>query len=45
MSESQASVLEILGRQVAEAIALGEFAKARELTEEGIRLRSSAPRK
>jgi hypothetical protein len=45
MSEIQASALEDLGRQVAEAIALGEFARARDLTEEGIRLRSSAPRK
>jgi len=44
MSEIQATALQGLGRQVAEAIALGEFARARELTEEGIRRRCSVPR-
>jgi hypothetical protein len=37
-----AAALEELGRQVAEAIALGQFDRARELTEEGIRLRATA---
>jgi hypothetical protein len=40
-SEIQATTLEELGRQVAEAIARGEFDRARELTEEGIRQRTS----
>jgi predicted translin family RNA/ssDNA-binding protein len=44
MSEITATTIGELGRQVAEAIARGDFDRARELTEEGIQLRSSAPR-
>jgi hypothetical protein len=40
MSEIQATALEAFCRRMAEAIARGEFDRARELTEEGIRLRS-----
>jgi hypothetical protein len=44
MSEITATTLGELGRQVAEAIARGEFERARELTDAGIWLVTSSPR-
>ncbi len=41
VSEVVASVLEDLGRRVAEAVARCEFERARELTEEAIRIRAA----
>ncbi len=41
VSEIVASALEDLGRRVAEAVACGEFERARELTEEAIRMRAA----
>jgi hypothetical protein len=42
VSEAIAAAIEELARQVAEAVGKGEFERARELTEEAIRLGSSA---
>jgi hypothetical protein len=41
ISEAIAIALEELGRQVVQAVARGEFQRARELTEEAILLRAS----
>ena len=41
VSGTIAAALEQLGRQVADAVARGEFERARELTETAIRLRST----
>ncbi len=40
VSEAVAGALQVLGRQVAEAIASGDFERARKLTEEAIRRRA-----
>jgi hypothetical protein len=40
LSETVAAALENLGRRVAEAVARGEFERARQLTEEAIRIRA-----
>jgi hypothetical protein len=41
VSEAEAAAIEDLGRQMAEAIARGEFERARQLMEQAIRLRAA----